>query len=87
MGSYDIREDAREWLWALHEEVNASKGIKGPALNEIPGLYGSRTVQELNDDLQMLVEILHQEALYRHVETEAIHNFRKTFAMLRAIIS
>ena len=86
MGSYDIREDAREWLWALHEEVNTSKAITGPLLSEIPGLYGTRKIQELNDDLQLLVENLHEAALYRHVETEAIHTFRKAFAMLRAIV-
>lgn len=81
--SYDLRADAREWLWSLHEEVNREKGVAGPALEELPGLYGSRTGQEIQEDLRAVLAVFQQAVLERLIVPEAVQAFRNSLSMLR----
>lgn len=81
--SYDLRIDARLWLWSLHEEVNRGKGCLGPALEELPGLYGGRTGQEIQEDIRLLNEALQQAILERLIPPEAVQAFRNCLSMVR----
>jgi hypothetical protein len=83
MTSYDLRADAREWLWALHEEVNREKGITGPTLEEISTLYGSRAGYEIQEDLRVVLAVFQQAVLERHIPPETVHAFRNAVSMLR----
>ncbi len=81
--SYDLRTDAREWLWSLHEEVNREKGVAGPTLEELPGLYGSRTGQEIQEDVKVVLAVFQQAVLERLIAPEAVQAFRNSLSMLR----
>ena len=85
MTSYDLRADAREWLWALHDEVNRERGVAGPALEELPGLYGGRTGQELQEDTKAVLAVFQQAVLERLIAPEVVHAFRNCLSMLRRL--
>lgn len=81
-----VREAAREWLWALHSEVNASRGVAGPTLGQIPDLYGHRTSQELNTDYKILLESFQTAVQQRMVPPEAFMTFKMRLVALRQIV-
>jgi hypothetical protein len=84
-GSYQVREDAREWLWALHQEVNTERGAVGPALSELSALYGNRTVQELNADYKAVCDAFRDTVQARQMSPDAFMSFKTRVVSLRAL--
>jgi len=85
INAYDLKETAREWLWTLHTEVNTERGVMGPALEEIPALYGNRTGYEIQDDINKVLQILQTATLQRTVTGDAVRTFRKALELLQRI--
>lgn len=83
--SYRFQEDAREWLWSLHDEVNRERSISGPTLLEIPELYGHRTVQELNIDYKMVCDAFREAVARGQLSSDAFMNFKLQIVKLRAL--
>jgi hypothetical protein len=84
--SYAIRDDARRWLWALHNEVNSERGITGPTLDEIPELYGHRTSQELNADYKQIIESFQLAVQQRLIAPDVFMTFKMRLIALRQIV-
>jgi hypothetical protein len=80
------RDLAREWLWSLHNEVNKERGVVGPAVDQLPDLYGRRTSQELNDDYKKILESFQTAVQQRMVPPEAFMTFKMRLVTLRQII-
>lgn len=85
--SCDLRADAREWLWALHEEVNRERGLVGPSLEELSGIYASRASHEIQEDAQAVLAVFQRAVLERLIPPETIHAFRNALSMLRRFSS
>lgn len=83
---YAGRDLAREWLWSLHNEVNKERGAIGPAVEQLPDLYGRRTSQELNDDYKKLLESFQTAVQQRMVPPEAFMTFKMRLVALRQIV-
>lgn len=83
--SYQFQQDAREWLWSLHEEVNRERGNSGPSLSEIPELYGHRTVQELNVDYKSVCDAFREAVSRGQLNSDAFMNFKLQIVKLRAL--
>lgn len=83
---YTQREGAREWLWALHNEVNTSRGVTGPTLDQMPDLYGHRTSQELNDDYKAVCNAFQTAVAQRQIPPEAFMNFKIRLVALRQLV-
>lgn len=78
--SYRLAEDARKWLWGLHDEVNRSRGVQSPPLEDIPGLYGSRKGHELTADFTAVcLGVAHS----RELSPDALRNFKFRVGALR----
>jgi len=85
----EFRVAARTWLWELHEEVNNSRGISmgtRPPLSEMPALYGSRTTEALDADVQLFFTVLKEAALIHQVDGAAVRQFRASLGLLRKLI-
>lgn len=83
--THAIRDTAREWLWALHSEVNASRGVTGPPLDQMPDLYGRRTSQELNEDYKAVTTAFQAAVAQRLIPPEAFMNFKMRIVALRQL--
>lgn len=79
----DLRRAAREWLWALHEEVNTERGVTGGcAVSDLPTLYGSRPAAALQADLRDVIRYLSAAVESRHIPAEAFRTFRRAVGLL-----
>ena len=58
----------------------------GPALSELPALYGSTTTDALEADIQSFLAVLKEAALLHQVDGVAIRKFRATLALLRKLV-
>jgi Erv1 / Alr family len=78
---------SREWLWGLHEDVNARRGVQsGVRLEDMERLYGSRESYELQQDIATLSEIF-QRAIYAGlVEGQAVRDWKTKLVILRKLI-
>lgn len=74
--AYDIRSEAREWLWSLHEEVNAEKGATGLALEDLPVLYGTRSTEAQQTDLGAVKAVFQRAAQGLQVPPTAVQAFK-----------
>ena len=81
-----IREDARQWLWALHQDVNLERGVSGLTLEEVPELYARRTNQEIQEDIRVVLESFQKGVLLRLVAPEGVAAFRKALSHLRLFV-
>ena len=85
----EFRVAARTWLWELHEEVNNSRSLPlegRPALSEMPTLYGSRTIDAIDADVQLFFTVLKEAALIHQVDGAAVRQFRASLGLLRKLI-
>ncbi len=87
MTSYVLKDDSREWLWALHEEINRERGVAGPALADLPVLYGGRTSTDINGDYKAVMDTFRDAVQQRKMNSDAFMDFKMRFATLRAITS
>jgi len=85
MNSYSFKDDAREWLWSLHTEINTENGKAGPTLEEVPALYGSRTSQDIQDDINALLKVLQTAVIQRSVLADTVRIFRTALSLLRRL--
>lgn len=81
-----IQEDARRWVWALHNEVNLAKGIASPPFETLHDLYGSRTSQEMNEDYKQVIEVFKLAVQQRIIQPELFMTFKVRMVSLRQII-
>jgi hypothetical protein len=86
LGSYAIRDDARRWLWALHDEVNSEKGVNGPSIDALPELYGHRTSQEINADYKLVVDSFHTAVQQQLILPDAFMTFKMRVVALRQLV-
>ena len=84
--AYDIRADAREWLWSLHQEVNAEKGATGLALDDLPVIYGTRSAQAQQEDLASVKAIFQKAAQDLQLSPAAVQAFRVAATILSRLI-
>lgn len=84
INSYDIRADAREWLWSLHEEVNTEKGVTGPKLEDLPALYGTLDVHE---DIARLIEVFQRAVHGLQMKPSILQAFRVALNNLRRFVA
>jgi hypothetical protein len=89
-GLYGGADASREWLWSLHEEVNKQREV--PAEQRVPfarlaELYGgTRTRQDLQQDINILVEVLRRAAMERLVDGGFIREWQARLAAVRRLV-
>jgi hypothetical protein len=81
-----FRAALREWLWGLHNAVNARREIGVESL-EILERYREVTRKEIHDTLENIVKYLGQATLQRQVNAEYVANWRRALILLRKFIN
>jgi len=76
-----LKEEARKWLWELHENVNSRREIQsGIDLAAVETIYKARTKQEFQEDVETLVKKLKEYMLLHNVLDPAA--YREWYAHL-----
>jgi len=81
-----FRDRVREWLWGLHDDVNARR--EGP-VERLPleGLQKYREIssKEIQDTLQSIIKILNKAVMHRQINASFLAEWRKAIALLRKL--
>jgi hypothetical protein len=80
----ELRDRARLWLFKLHENINAEKGLENPiGLEDLPRIYGPLTT--FQSDIERLISLLKENIQTGKLSVEAVWDFRKNFVYLRKL--
>ena len=79
-------EDAEQWLWYLHDEVNQQRGTARPSFEEVRTLYAAATTADLQESLQKLMEVLERAKLERQIDGAFVREWRLRLSLLRRFI-
>jgi len=79
-------EDAEQWLWSLHDEVNQQRGTGRPSFEEVRALYATATTGDLHESLQKLMEVLERAKLERLIDGAFVREWRQRLSLLRRFI-
>jgi hypothetical protein len=89
-GLYGGSDASREWVWALHEDVNQRRGVtaeQGVPFARLTELYGpGRNRQEFQQDIDTLVAVLLRAAQQRLVDGGVVRDWQKRLGMLRRLV-
>ena len=81
-----FRKRVREWLWGLHDDVNARR--EGD-LERLPleGLekYKEVSSKEIQDTLQSIIKVLNKSVLHRQINADCLAEWRKGITLLRKL--
>jgi len=84
----ELRVAVRNWLWALHSEINRENGVQTePALEDMPALYGNYNKTAMLADVRLVYSIFEKGIILRTVPPVALAVFKSSFELLRRIIS
>lgn len=81
-----FKERVREWLWELHESVNASRGLESFPIERLE-IYRGVDTQELNQNFAVLVKIFEAAILYRQVNPTYVAEWRRAVILLRKLLT
>lgn len=90
-GLYGGSDASREWVWALHEQVNEQRGVPPEArvsFAQLEGLYGptSRSRQEFQQDIDTLMAVLWRAVQQRLIDGGHVRDWQKRLGMLRRFV-
>jgi len=77
------KDAARSWLWGIHDEVNKERALTGPTLDDMEGLYASRSSYELTRDSEECVGHLLEAVQRSIIATEPFRMFKYRLSLLR----
>lgn len=82
-----FREQARKWLWDLHEDVNQRRGVEGGVpLDSLEERYGSRGRENIQADVTILLKALQNAAIRVKVDAKFIKQWQVYLGFLRALL-
>ena len=81
-----LREAARKWLWALHEEVNRGRNINGPPLDQMEAMYAGRGALEIRADLDIIARMAKEAMPLRVLSGEQYRAFREKMVLLQRTV-
>jgi hypothetical protein len=82
-----LREESRRWLWTLHEAVNKERGVtSGITLEDLKGVYGARTRDELQADVAALFSTLQKAMQIGLASGDRVRAWKGILAQLRPLV-
>ena len=79
-----VREEARKWLWGLHAEVNAERGVENLPLADVAAMYEKRnSVRDFEECLTAFKNALEQSL----IPGDAVRMLRLSFSKLRVFLA
>jgi hypothetical protein len=83
-----LKQEARKWLWELHENVNSRREISsGIDLAKVESIYKARTKEDFQQDIDILVKKLKEYMLQANlIDPSAFREWQSHLGMLRKLI-
>lgn len=81
-----LRNEARRWLWSLHQHVNQRRDVAGVELAAVSPLYKNRTPRQFQEDLATFHKVIQEAMMYRIVSGGQYREFRTRLTLLQGII-
>jgi hypothetical protein len=79
-----LRDRARQWVYNLHEEVNAGKKVvSGITVEQLPEMYGS--LKGFQEAIEKFIAFTKDSIQYGHVKADGLWQFRSNLHYLRKI--
>jgi len=79
------REQARAWLWGLHNEVNEERRVANLPITDLAALYEKRTASAITRDYEDCITVFKNAVQQSVITGEALRNFKYTLLTLRAL--
>jgi hypothetical protein len=79
-----FRDRVREWLWGLHNDVNARREVERLPLEGL-AKYKDESSKEIQDTLQNIVKILEKAVLHRQINASYVAEWKKAVSLLRRL--
>jgi hypothetical protein len=79
-----FRDRVREWLWGLHDDVNARREVERLPIDGL-AKYRDVSSKEIHDTLQGIVKILEKAVLHRQINVSYVAEWKKAVMLLRRL--
>jgi len=80
-----FRDRLRQWIWELHEYVNASRDISGFPIEGL-AIYKDVSSQELNQSVGTLTRVFEKAILHRQVNPTYVAEWKRAIALMRKLV-
>lgn len=84
---FALRDDAVEWLWSLHENVNRERAVVGLTREECDTFYSARTSVEMNQDISALNTSLSRATQTGAVDPIAVRTWKAVLSLIRRLVN
>jgi hypothetical protein len=83
---FSLRDDAVEWLYSLHNNVNRERGTPQITKEECDALYGERTAADMNADVAALTAALSIATQTGSVDPIAVRSWKASLGLIRRLV-